>query len=391
MDFELTREQKMIQKNVREFMIKEIGPVTEEIDQKDEFPPGIWQKMGDLGFLGLGISEAYGGSGYDLLTFTLVIEQLARVCPALALSFGAHVNLCAHNIERNATEDLKRKYLPALCSGNAIGCLGLTEPDAGSDAVSIQTTAVLTDDVYVLNGTKTFITNGPDADIALVYAKTDMEKRARGITAFVVEKNFKGFSTSPKFKKMGNRGSSTGELIFSDCQVPVENVLGRVDEGVKVMMTGLDVERIMAAGWTLGIAEAALELALNYSRQRHQFGQPICHFQMIKEKLANMYTGIEASRSLTYRAALMAEAADTGGRGTEIHKVAAAALLFSAETATRAVNESLQIHGGYGYMIDYPINRFYRDAKLGEIGAGTSEIRRLVIADELIQRGLHYV
>jgi len=390
MNFELTREQKLIQKSVKEFMHKEIAPVADEIDREGRLPEGIWQSLGDLGLLGLGTPEEYGGSGMDKFTFTLVVEQIARVCPGLALSFAAHTNLCAHNIEHNASEEQKHKYLPGLCSGDLIGCLGLTEPDAGSDAVGIQTTATRDGNHFVLNGSKMFITNASVADVALVYTKTDMEEKARGITAFIVEKGTPGFSVAPKMEKMGHRCSSTSELIFNDCRVPAENVVGQIDNGINVMMTGLDTERVAIAGLALGNAEAALELGLKYAKTRRQFDQSICNFQMIKAKLANMYTEIEAARGLVYRAALMADKADHGGKGTEIHKLAAAAILFAGETASRAANESLQIHGGYGYTFDYPINRFYRDAKLMEIGAGTSEIRRLVVADELIKKGPGY-
>jgi isovaleryl-CoA dehydrogenase len=384
MNFDLAQDQKMIQQSVREFMRKEIAPIAEEIDQTDRFPPNIWKKMGDMDLLGLSTSTEYGGSGYDILTFTLATEQMARICPGLALSFAAHSNLCIHNLERNGTTAQKEKYLPGLCSGKLVGCLGLTEPDAGSDAVGIKTTAVKDGDFYLLNGSKMFITNAPEADVAIVYAKTDVDKGTRGITAFILEKDFPGFSVSKLLDKMGNRGSSTGELIFSNCKVPEENILGELNKGIKVMMNGLDVERVVVAGITLGIGEAALELALDYSRNRQQFGQPICNFQLIKAKLANMYTEIEAAKGLVYRAAVLAGSASRGGKGTEVHKIAAAGILFAAETASRAVNDSLQIHGGYGYMKEYPINRFYRDAKLYEIGAGTSEIRRLLIADELI-------
>lgn len=390
MDFELNKEQKMIQKNVREFMVKEIGPIADQIDLDDKFPKDLWKMMGDLGLLGLSLPETYGGSEYDILTSALVMEQMGRISPAISLSYGAHVNLCAHNLEKNANEDQKRRYLPGLCSGDLIGCLGLTEPDAGSDAVGIKTTAVKNGNGFVLNGSKMFITNAPIADIALVYAKTDPEKGAKGITAFIVEKEFSGFSVSGKLEKMGHRGSPTGELVFNECFVPEENVLGKINEGIKVMMRGLDVERAVVAAMALGIGEAALELALQYSKQRHQFGEPICNFQLIKAKLADMYTELEAARFMVYRAAVMAGKAKDGGKGTEVHKVAAAAILFTAETVSRAVNQSLQIHGGYGYTLDYPINRFYRDAKLYEIGAGTSEIRRIVIGNELIKHGLRY-
>ncbi len=390
MDFELTREQKMIMKNVREFMRKEIEPVAEEIDREDRFPEGIWQTLGDLGVLGLGVPEEYGGSGMDKFTFTLVVEQIARVSPGIALSYVAHSNLCAHNLEYNGTEEQKQKYLPGLCSGELIGCMGLTEPDTGSDAVGITTQAVKDGDDFLINGNKMFITNAPDAHIALIHAKTDMDQKARGITSFLVEKGTPGFSVSRKIHKMGNRGSSTGELIFNDCRIPAKNVLGKVNEGIKVMMNGLDVERVAVAGIALGLAETALELGLKYARARKQFNHPISSFQLIKAKLANMYTEIEAARGLIYKAAVLADKSIRGGKGTEIHKLAAAAVLFTAEAASRAVNESLQIHGGYGYTLEYPINRFYRDAKLYEIGAGTSEIRRLLIANELIKKGAGY-
>ncbi len=390
MDFELTREQKMIQKNVKEFMNKEIAPVTEALDREGHLPEGIWQTFGELGFLGLGIPEQYNGSGMDKFTFTLVVEQMARVCPGLALSYVAHTNLCAHNIEHNGSEEQKNKYLPGLCSGDIIGCLGLTEPGAGSDAVGIQTTAERDGDDFVINGNKMFITNAPIADIALIYTKTDMEKKSRGITAFIVEKGTPGFSMAPKIDKMGHRCSPTSELIFNDCRVPAENAVGEIDGGIHVMMTGLDTERVAVAGLSLGIGETALELGLKYAKSRHQFNRPISDFQMVKAKLANMYTEIEAARGLIYRAALVADKAERGGKGTELHKLAAAAILLAGEAANRAANESLQLHGGYGYTTEYPINRFYRDAKLMEIGAGTSDIRRLVVADELIKKGPGY-
>jgi len=390
MDFELTREQKMIRKNIKEFMRKEIAPIAEELDRECHLPEGIWKTFGDLGLLGIGIPEEYDGSGMDKFTFTLVVEQIAKVCPGLALSYIAHSNLCAHNIEHNASEEIKKKYLPGLCSGDLIGCLGITEPDAGSDAVGIQTTADRDGKHFVLNGNKMYITKAPMADIALVYTKTDMKKKARGITAIIVEKETPGFSVTPKMDKMGNRCSPTSELIFNDCRVPVKNVVGEIDGGINVLMTGLDTERVVVAGMALGIGEAALELGLKYSKSRHQFNQPISNFQMVKAKLANMYTEIEAARGLIYRAAQVADQSTRGGKGTEIHKLAAAAILFAGEAANRATDISLQLHGGYGYTMEYPINRFYRDAKLMEIGAGTSDIRRLVVADELIKKGTGY-
>ncbi len=357
---------------------------------KTAFPKGYGKNSGNWAFWGLGIPEEYGGTGMDILTFTLAVEQVARVCPGLALSYVAHTDLCAHNLEGNGNEEQKKKYLPGLCSGHLIGCLGLTEPDAGSDAVGIRTTAVRENGYFRLDGNKMFITNAPEADVALIYAKTDMEKKAKGITAFIVEKDTPGFSISQKISKMGHRGSQTGEIVLNGCRVPEENVVGKVDEGIRVMMTGLDTERVAVAGISLGIGEAATELGLSYAKKRHQFDQPISNFQLIKAKLSNMYTEMEAARGLVYRAALLANKAKTGGKGTEIHKLAGAAVLFTAEAATRATNESLQIHGGYGYTTEYPINRFYRNAKLLEIGAGTSEVRRVLIANELIAKGIGY-
>lgn len=387
MDFELREEQRLVRMSVRQFMLKEIEPVAEKIDREDALPEGIWKTLGDLGLLGVTVDEEYGGSGFDLLTGILVNEEMARICPALALSFTAHANLCADNLNRNGDEEQKRRYLPGLCTGDMVGGMALTEPNAGSDAVSIATKAIRDGDAFVLNGTKMFITNAPIAHVLLVYAKTEPDKKSKGITAFIIEKDFPGFSVSRKLEKMGNRGSPTGEVIFQDCRVPVANVLGQVNGGIHVMMSGLDVERVFVAGEALGIAEGAFELAVKYAGEREQFGKRIYNFQMIKAKLADMYTEIEAARGLVYRAAVVADKTHRGGKGTEVHKIAAAAILFAAETASRVVNQALQIHGGYGYMLEYPINRFYRDAKLYEIGAGTSEIRRLVIADEIIRRG----
>ncbi len=391
MNFELSKEQKLIQKNIREFMLKEVEPIAEKIDREDYFPREVWDKLGELGYMALSVDPKYGGSGYDMFTHGLVMEQMSRVNAAVSLSYGAHTLLCAHNIENNANEDLKQKYLPDLASGKKIGCMGLTEPDAGSDAISISTSAVKDGKNYILNGSKMFITNGPVADIALVYTKTEPELGARGITAFIVETDFPGFSISKHIDKMGHRGSPTGELVFSDCIVPEENIVGKVNEGVKVMMRGLDVERAILSVSCLGLAENALELALDYAKKRKQFGQPIAKFQLIQAKLADMYTEIEAARGLTYRAAILTDSTDKGGRGTEIHKLAGAAILFAAEVANRAVNHAVQIHGGYGYTLEYTINRLFRDAKVLEIGAGTSEVRRILIAEDLIKRGLNYV
>ena len=390
MEFTLSEEHRMIQHHVRQFMVREIEPVAERIDREDRFPDGVWTKLGDLGLLGVTVDEAFGGSGLDLLAATLVIEQIARVCPALAVSYGAHSILCVDSIRRNGTEDQKKTYLPGLCSGQRIGCLALTEPNAGSDAISLRTTAARDGDFYTLSGTKMFITNAPEGHVFVTYAKTDPQKKAKGISTFILESTYPGFSVSRKLEKMGNRGSATGEVVFEACRVPAGNLMGQENEGIRILMSGLDVERAFFAGEPLGIAEGALELALKYSQEREQFGRPISQFQLIQAKLADMYTRVEAARFLVYRAAMLADQATRGGKGTEVHKLAAAAILFASETATWVAGEALQVHGGYGYMLEYAINRFYRDAKLYEIGAGTSEIRRLIIGQELVSKGLEY-
>lgn len=385
MDFNLSEEHKMLRDTAYNFAQKEIGPIAEEIDKKDELPDGIFKKLGELGFLGITIPEKYGGAGCDILSQILVIEQLARVSPSIALSYGAHSNLCMHNLLRNGNEKQREKYLPALCTGEKIGALGLTEPGAGSDAVSISTTAKKVGNEYILNGTKTFITNGPIADVIIIYAKTDKEKGAKGITAFIVESTFPGFSKGKKLEKMGHRGSPTGELIMEDCRVPEENVLLAENKGIQVMMSGLDIERAIFSAEPVGIAQGAFDCALKYSKERVQFGQPICNFQLIQAKLADMYTQIEAARLMSYKAAVLAQEMEGGGKGTEIHKFAASALLFAAEVGVKVTLEAVQIHGGYGYTLEYPVNRFLRDAKLIEIGGGTNEIRRLIIARELLK------
>ena len=320
----------------------------------------------------------YGGAGADLLSGVLIIEQLARVSASVALSYGAHANLCVNNLYQNGNEAQRRAYLPGLCSGELVGALAITEPNAGSDATGISTTAVLDGDDFILNGSKMFITNGSIADVVVMYAKTDPAKGAHGITTFIVEKSFPGFSVSRKLDKWGHRGSPTAELVFDDCRVPRANVLGQIDEGVGVMMRGLDIERVFIAGESIGIAEEALALAVDYARQRRQFGQPIGSFQLIQGKLADMYTQVEAARALVYQTAVRAER-------EPVHKEAAAAILFAAEMSTRVALDAMQIHGGYGYLNELPLGRFVRDAKLLEIGAGTSEIRRLIIGRELLK------
>jgi isovaleryl-CoA dehydrogenase len=383
MDFELSDEQRMIRETVYKWAVNELGPLQEKIDEEDWFPPDFFSKCAQIGILGITMDEKYGGLGGDILMQTLAIEEMSRICPGLGMSYGAHSNLCANNIHKNANEYLKEKYLPPLISGEKVGALGLTEPNAGSDAMSLRTRAVRRGDKYILNGTKTFITNGPIAHTLLVYAKTAPELGPKGISAFVVEKDFPGYSVARKLKKCGMRGSPTGELIFEDCEVPAENLVGEENNGVNVMTSGLDIERVVLAGGSLGMAQQALDYSIRYSVEREQFGRPIASFQMIQQKLADMYTRTEAARLLVYRAAEAAQKTARGGKGTEMTKLAAAAILFAAETATWVCDQAIQIHGGYGYCLEFPVQKLWRDAKLYEIGAGTSEIRRLIISREL--------
>ena len=374
----LSDEHRLLRDTVLAFARAELGPIADEIDRADAFPPDLFPKLGALGVLGVTVPREYGGAGADLLSGVLIIEQLARVSASVALSYGAHANLCTHNLFTNGSEQQRRAYLPGLCSGALIGALAITEPDAGSDATGIRTTAVADGDDFVLNGTKMFITNGTIADVVVLYAKTAPDKGAHGITTFIVEKEFGGFRASRKLDKFGHRGSPTAELVLEDCRVPRGNVLGSVDDGVGIMMRGLDCERVFLAGESIGIAEEALSLAIAYARERKQFGQSIGSFQLVQAKLADMYTQVEAARALVYRTAVQAE-------NGPVHKEAAAAILFAAEMSTRVALDAMQIHGGYGYLNDLPLGRLVRDAKLLEIGAGTSEIRRLIIGRELLK------
>ncbi len=383
MDFQLTNEQKMMRETVYKWAVTELGPLQEKIDEEDWFPPDFFKKCAEIGILGITMDEKYGGLGLDVLTQVIAVEEISKISPGLGMTYGAHSNLCANNIHRNANEALKEKYLPPMIRGEKIGALALTEPNAGSDAMNIRTRAVKKGDKYILNGTKIFITNGPIADILLVYAKTAPEKGPKGISAFIVEKDFPGFSVSRKLKKCGMRGSPTGELIFEDCEVPAENLVGEENKGVAVMTSGLDIERIVLAGGSLGMAQQALEYSIQYAVDREQFGQPIANFQMIQQKLADMYARTTAARLLVYSAAELAQRSPRGGKGTELTKQAAAAILFASETATWVCNQAVQIHGGYGYCLEFPVQKLWRDAKLYEIGAGTSEIRRIIIAREL--------
>jgi len=384
MDFNFSDQHIMLRESVRNFATKEIWPIAEEIDAEDQWPDGMWEKLANLGLMGITVDEEYGGAGADLLSAVIVLEELSKASPAVALSWGAHANLCCNNLNHNANAVQKQKYLPPLCMGKHIGALGLTEPNAGSDAVNIQTVAVRKGDHYIVNGTKMFITNGSIANTIVLYTKTDREKGARGITAFILDTSFPGFSVSKKLKKYGHRGSPTAELILEDCVIPAENVLGDENKGINVLMSGLDVERAFYAGESIGIAEACFELSIKYAKERVQFGKPIAAFQLIQAKLADMYTQIEAGKTLCYKAVMLADQAARGGKGTEIHKLSAASILFNAEMASRVADQAVQIHGGYGYMLEYPVQRFLRDAKLIEIGAGTSEIRRLLIAREIL-------
>lgn len=376
---ELSEEHKLIRDSVRKFTEKEIVPIAEKMDREEYWPEDFFQKFGDLGILGPTIPEEYGGIGSDPLTQVLISEELSKGSLGAAISYIAHSNLCAHNLYHNANEAQRAKYLPPLCSGQKVGALALTEPGAGSDAVGIQTSAVREGDFYRLNGSKMFITNAPIADTLVVYTKTDKSKGAHGITAFIVEKDFEGFSVSGKLEKMGMRCSPTGEVVLEDCMVPAENVLGEENNGVAVMMAGLDIERVVVAAISLGVAEAAFAESLKYSKEREQFGKPISQFQLIQAKLADMYTNIEAARLLTYDVAVRSVTEK------RLRKESAAAVLFSAEMATKVCLDAIQVHGGYGYMLEFPVNRYMRDAKLMEIGAGTSEIRRLLIASELLK------
>ncbi len=374
----LSEEAMLLKRTVSQFVKNEIAPIAEEIDRNDEFPMHLWRKMGELGILGVTIPEQYGGSGMGPVEQAIVTEEIAKYSAAIAVSYAAHSNLCAHNLYHNANEEQRNKYLPGLCSGELIGALGLTEPGSGSDAINMKTTAKREGDYYILNGSKTFITNGPIADVLLVYARTNKEKGAHGISAFIVEKNYPGFSVSKRLEKMGNRGSETAELIFDNCKVPAENLLGEENRGIKVVMSGLDIERVIVSSLALGIGEGAYREAVKYSKERSQFGKEIANFQLIQAKIADMYTNLQAARLLTY------DAANDAAKGININLKAAAAILFTAETATKVALEAVQIHGGYGYMLDFPVNRYLRDAKLYEIGAGTSEVRRLIIAREVL-------
>ncbi|MGI0129964.1 MAG: acyl-CoA dehydrogenase family protein [Thermoplasmata archaeon] len=381
MDLSLSDEERELRDAARRFARAEIAPVADRMDREDYFPRDVFRRLGEQGFLGVTVPVSNGGLGLSYLAQALILEEIARVSPAFALSVGAHSNLFADNVGRNGTESQRQDFLPPAARGDAIGALALTEPDAGSDAVSLRTRAERHGDHYLLNGTKQFITNGPVADALLVYAKTTPERSAHGISAFLVRRETPGFTVARSLDKMGMRGSPTGELVFHDCRVPVDRLVGDENDGARVMMGGLNVERAVLTAIPVGIIAECLERSVAYAQQREQFGQKIGRFQLIQEKLANMYTELVASRQLLY-SALEQVTTDARKLGPS-----AAALTYASEASTRAALDAIQIHGGYGYMRDLPLERFARDAKLLEIGAGTSEIRRLLVARELLGPG----
>lgn len=378
MDFELPEEHQLAYESALVFARDEIGPHNREIERNDDFPRWIWQKLAEQGYTGIAIPEEYSGSGGDFLMAALVARGIGRTNGGISMSYGAHLNLCAHNILRNGSGQQKQKYLPKLASAEMIGALGLTEPNAGSDAMGIRTTARKVDGGYLINGSKVFITNGPIADVLILYTKTKPEAGSRGITAFIFETATKGFQVARKLEKVGMHGSPTGELVFEDAFVPDENVLGVVNEGYKVVMSGLDIERAFYAVSMVGTIEAALDMSLKYAKEREQFGQPIANFQLVQAKLADMYVDLEAARLMAHRVMWLAQ------QGKRVSKEAAAALLFTARAGFRAADQTMQIHGGWGYLTDFDVERMWRDARLGEIGAGTNEIRQLLIARELL-------
>jgi isovaleryl-CoA dehydrogenase len=368
---------------VQQFAQAEIAPRAAELDRTDQFPMDLWKKMGELGVLGITVEEEYGGSAMGYLAHIVAMEEISRASASVALSYGAHSNLCVNQIRRNGSHEQKLKYLPKLVSGEHIGALAMSEPNAGSDVVSMKLRADLKGDRYVLNGNKMWITNGPDADVLVVYAKTDLAAGPRGMTAFLIEKNFAGFSVAQKLDKLGMRGSHTGELVFRDCEVPVENVLGGVGKGVNVLMSGLDSERTVLSGGPLGIMQACMDVVIPYIHERKQFGQAIGEFQLMQGKLADMYSTMMACRAYVYAVGQACDRAKTPDQVRALRKDAAGAILYSAEKATWMAGEAIQTLGGNGYINEYPVGRLWRDAKLYEIGAGTSEIRRMLIGREL--------
>jgi len=379
LNFDLGETADMLRGSVETFAADEIAPRAAEIDRSNDFPADLWRKMGDLGVLGITVEEEYGGAGMGYLEHCVAMEEISRASASVGLSYGAHSNLCVNQIRKNGTDEQKRRYLPGLIGGAQVGALAMSESGAGSDVVGMRLRADKRGDRYVLNGTKMWITNGPEADVLVVYAKTDPAAGPRGITAFLIEKGMQGFSCAQKLDKLGMRGSNTGELVFQDCEVPEEHVMGGVGRGVNVLMSGLDYERAVLAAGPLGIMQACMDVVLPYIHERKQFGQAIGEFQLMQGKIADMYTTMNAAKAYVYA---VAKACD---RGETTRKDAAGAILYAAEKATWMALEAIQVLGGNGYINDYPTGRLLRDAKLYEIGAGTSEIRRMLIGRELFR------
>src|SRR5579863_7407943 len=380
LDFGLGSELEMLRDTVREFAQDKIAPHAEAIDRSNKFPRELWPQLGELGLLGITVEEEWGGAGMGYLAHCVAMEEISRASGAVGLSYGAHSNLCVNQIRRNGTAEQKKRYLPKLISGEHVGALAMSEAGAGSDVVSMRTRADRKGDRFVLNGSKMWITNGPLAETLVIYAKTDPDAGPRGISAFIVERGFKGFSAGQKLDKLGMRGSDTGELVFADCEVPAENVLGSVDGGVNVLMSGLDYERAVLAAGSIGLMQACLDLVIPYLHERQQFGQPIGSFQIMQAKLADMYVTFNTAKAYVYA---VAKACD---RGETTREDAAGAILYAAERATWMALEAIQCLGGNGYINDYPAGRLLRDAKLYEIGAGTSEIRRMLIGREIFEK-----
>jgi alkylation response protein AidB-like acyl-CoA dehydrogenase len=379
MEFELNEDQRMFKEAARDFTSERLAPFAQEFDEKEEIPEEIYKELSGLGYLGMLLPEEYGGSGMDFLSYILVMEEFAKVCAALEISISVHNSLVSGAIYRFGTEDQKKKYLPRLAKGELFGAYSLTEPAAGTDAGSLKTTAVLKGDHYVVNGTKSFVTNGGIANLVILFVLTNPEAKSRGISCLIVEKGFEGFNVGAKEKKMGIRGSDTRELSFEDCKVPKENLLGEENKGFKLALTLLEPSRTAVGAQSLGIAQAALDESVKYSKERVQFGQPICNFQAIQFKLADMATRIDAARLLIYRAASLHD------RKIRCTREASMAKLYASEVANWVVNEAVQIHGGYGYMKEYAVERYFRDARVTEIYEGTSEVQRIVISRDLLK------